>query len=483
MKIYRVPSSGVSFLNSGPLLHPILPRSQCWCVDEESKFVLRVREGSYYRIELPFATEDEKEKVVDFKTVLKTILHFERTTSPFSRGYNELVDAPQTPVRRSGSQQLTPAKRWKLNKFWEPEDAAERAKWSTATPEHVPSPLRDSPSRETLGTVDSDGTAQTNESSGDGIITEGIVPLEEGEELVSATVDGPDPLQPKSLPFRLRPISQMRSVTAPALPTLQTSSPHTSTPLSRIASRDADAISIASSHDSFYSMEDSSSPSVDAKPLHSLNDEGDTVREQFAELNASLHKRGTSDMTIIPDTPTPIRTVHGESPAERLELSDPGTPPLISDSDSSSDINDLSWADAVTPPNTLRLRHIPRRPSGTHHRRALEPLTPSFFSSPVGPSRGKLISATLVQKVYSILIGPPAQLVALMLEIAAKILKGIPVMYDSQDRRERLPGSWETSSADEEDEWGDEEDDFGIPLDNLRRVSQTSSAGHSSGVD
>ena len=92
MRIYRVTASNVSFLNSGNLLHTIFPRSQCWCVDGQSVFVLRIRQGSYYRMELPFETDEDKAKIEQFKSVLSQVLHFEKTQCPFTRNFE--VDLP-----------------------------------------------------------------------------------------------------------------------------------------------------------------------------------------------------------------------------------------------------------------------------------------------------------------------------------------------------------------------------------------------------
>ena len=52
-RIYRAPGS-VAFLSCGSALQPILPKSQCWCLDEDSsRFVLQIRRPQYWRIELP----------------------------------------------------------------------------------------------------------------------------------------------------------------------------------------------------------------------------------------------------------------------------------------------------------------------------------------------------------------------------------------------------------------------------------------------
>ena len=100
LRIYRVITSNVSFLNSGALLHTIFPRSQCWCVDNQSVFVLRIRQDSYYRMELPYETDEDKETIVQFKVVLSQVLQYEKTQCPFARGFEvDQIDRPKTPPR------------------------------------------------------------------------------------------------------------------------------------------------------------------------------------------------------------------------------------------------------------------------------------------------------------------------------------------------------------------------------------------------
>ena len=123
-----------NFLKCGTVMHAILRNSQCWCVDGESKFVLRIGKFQYYRIELPTATDKEKEKVEELKAVLKKILRFEITPCPFKRGFHvELPESATTPrrkgtwKRRDGSQSSTPTDdnpspvtRGKGSKTWVP---------------------------------------------------------------------------------------------------------------------------------------------------------------------------------------------------------------------------------------------------------------------------------------------------------------------------------------------------------------------------
>ncbi|KAF2664677.1 hypothetical protein BT63DRAFT_95402 [Microthyrium microscopicum] len=129
LRIYRVPNTGVSFLNSGAFLKPILQRSQCWCVDDDANFILRVRENSYYRIELPSSSDEERHQVDALKKTLDNLCRYEKTPCPFKKGYYEIPDRPPTPVRRASLAPKEKAKKWRLNKVWEPEDADRRAQF------------------------------------------------------------------------------------------------------------------------------------------------------------------------------------------------------------------------------------------------------------------------------------------------------------------------------------------------------------------
>lgn len=52
MRLYRVKFQ-TTFLQSGQLLHPLLPRTACWCVDDtRGMFVMRIRSGNYWRLEI-----------------------------------------------------------------------------------------------------------------------------------------------------------------------------------------------------------------------------------------------------------------------------------------------------------------------------------------------------------------------------------------------------------------------------------------------
>lgn len=90
-----------AFLKCGNVVHAILKNSQCWCVDGVSKFVLRIRPLTYYRIEIPHETDDDKALVGDLKTALPTILRYEVTPCPFKRAFTvELPGDAMAPRRK-----------------------------------------------------------------------------------------------------------------------------------------------------------------------------------------------------------------------------------------------------------------------------------------------------------------------------------------------------------------------------------------------
>ena len=90
-----------AFLKCGNVVHAILKNSQCWCVDGVSKFVLRIRPLTYYRIELPYETEEDKISVGDLKVALPTVLRYEVTPCPFKRAFTvEIPEDAMAPRRK-----------------------------------------------------------------------------------------------------------------------------------------------------------------------------------------------------------------------------------------------------------------------------------------------------------------------------------------------------------------------------------------------
>lgn len=466
-------SSNVSFLNSGNLLHTIFPRSQCWCVDGESKFVLRIRQDSYYRIELPFDSDEDKQKVEDFKAVLSQVLQYERTRCPFTRGFEvELPERPKTPPRRRPKKPPEKAKKWLFDKTWVPEDG-----------------LR--PSTPILEGSDSGTTSSYEEDDRSSINTDMNEAVPESPATLNENTP-PKPTPPPSVLERAKTFQGLRSVTAPSgLGMGPLSSPQPpevevaigkengSQPQEKedITKEPAETLSLVSSVESFYSLQTTtqrspSPPYMDAEAdlINPWLDEHSSQKEQDEERGRGRHRRQVSELTIraqseehtkeaTPQTPTVDEHQTSTPTIDIHPSSAPSTPPLISDSE--EDSLEPPFLDVPTPPDTIRLKRL----TGASQRRAYSPMPhPQNLFCPPNPSRGKQFTAALVRKTCELILGPPAHLVSLMLSIAAKVSNGVFGFntYHVRHTGERIPCSWESS---DEGEW--EEDDYGIPLGNL----------------
>ncbi|CAG8094242.1 unnamed protein product [Penicillium salamii] len=100
LRLEKVQGS-TAFLKCGNVVHAILKNSQCWCVDGVSKFVLRIRPLTYYRIEIPYETRDDQSSVQQLKIALPTVLRYEVTPCPFKRSFSvELPSSLIAPRRK-----------------------------------------------------------------------------------------------------------------------------------------------------------------------------------------------------------------------------------------------------------------------------------------------------------------------------------------------------------------------------------------------
>lgn len=455
-----------------------MPTSQCWCVDGESKFVLRVRDGVYYRLELPFDTDEDKARLDEFKGVLARVLRYEKTACPFKRGFHveitEAADESPTRVRIQKPTSRAAAKKWKLRGVWVPEDVLQRRAEATPGDETPVSETSEESIEDDADSSNSAEDASKDESATDVTAQQATSsPKEEFEKrrqrFDSAAAEPPRP--PFTLPIRsiTAPIVMApagREISAKEPSAIEEPNPEADTsengshPAELQEESENDSSSISSSRASFYSTHTSD----EAKPIASsqeyVEDALPTPRPDIPPpvvdvfpLPKSAHTRDVSEVTV---------TARSEAEGSTSIPSAPSTPPLIRDMD---DVGDPPFSDAITPPNTLRLRRIPKSLVNPKPETTLTaPYTPSIFS-PQSPSRGRQLTAALLQKAYSLILGPPANLVALMLRIAARIAGGANILYsfDLRDRSEKMAGTWD---SDEEEEW--DEDDFGVPLTNTK---------------
>ncbi|KAI5291959.1 hypothetical protein KEM52_006726, partial [Ascosphaera acerosa] len=93
---------------------PLMPSSQCWCVDARATFVLRVGRLAYYRVELPAESPADLRRAAELKQLLARLILFDATPCPFARDFSLPLPAGMTtpkkrrPWRPKSSSQLRP---------------------------------------------------------------------------------------------------------------------------------------------------------------------------------------------------------------------------------------------------------------------------------------------------------------------------------------------------------------------------------------
>ncbi|KAF2722298.1 hypothetical protein K431DRAFT_266640 [Polychaeton citri CBS 116435] len=519
LEIYRIPGS-VSFLHSGSLLHAILPRSQCWCVDGVSKFAMRVLTDTYYRIELPGETEEELALVELFKDCLRKVLWFERTPCPFERTFTvELPNEPDLVVRRGQRRNDGPAKKWKLDRAysWKPENGV----W----PEQRMTSAQSSNQGSQAGSDE-----ELEEKSGDDLHRH--VSEDEKEELADQIKDlGLNtPTKPKAIS------AATRSVTAPPqLLTLRSTPPSKSRVKDRVqefadgtveakgvaqasgVSRldenrlrtfqtiptdmppsppdssagvdPMDVVSMQNRRDAELDRGDSSviihpieadesmpnileetSPSEIGSPQQAPREK----RQAALEAAETIQDNKMEQVTVQTRSASKLRpAVEIEEHAAEANKDDPfaaiqarirarrnvGT---LNSKRSSSSLTRQTSSTSSSSSTTTRLALKPSKSGLTHEL--------SHSNLP----RNQSLAAAMVQKACAVFLGPPVHLVAIMLSIAARLTNNAfgAIFVESPERLgRRIPGSYfledelesetDGSNAILED-W--EEDDFGVPL-------------------
>ena len=462
---------GASFLVSGKTLHPILLKSQCWCVDGESKFALRIRPHTYYRIELPTETAEDREQVEKLKTVLAKVLQYEVTPCPFKRGfYVELPEPPETPIikrpwrpkTRHGSESPMPSEELEgieeltledsisiKNDFDESNTAKELTE--SGLEHRKPEPALPSDDSSIENTEDELDSAATDDT---------VLTQKDWNDTPTEDID-----RSKNL-TRPKPLRNGRAVTAPPHLTLRTTPSDSATNPVTIPQLRKESSSLSSSVDSFHSFHSPISP---LPPSPTFPDHTSSSAELEADIDTPQthsHKRDLSELTIRAGS-AELWELNSVPSGESTYYSPPDvpkTPPLVSDAAS---IDEDHWSEASTPSPITEIRGRDLR----SRRRTHSPLpSSSNLYAPYSPRShisGHHLTTAILQRTCSLLLGPPVQLVALMLRIAAKIARGTfrGTSYRLGESGQKIPCSWDFSSDGSDgtdDSW--EEDDYGFSL-------------------
>lgn len=460
---------GTAFLSSGSTLQPLLTKSQCWCVDGESKFVLRIRPNAYYRIELPRSSSEDKKKVDDFKNVLTRVLQYEATPCPFKRGFT--IDLPQPPEKPIQKRPWRPKPRLDNMPKKQAEVLEDFGEFSR-TDTFTQSPDAEDGDQVQLDIQAHGGTKKGFRVAHSDVSSTGSTEDEGGSDDTDDTgfshkdvhekvYEEPDDFKTPTRPKGLR---TGRAITAPPQLTLRTSPPSNRVAKSlALPKLKREPSSLSSSVDSFHSFHSPISPLAPSPPFPS------SPRENYAGINVPLignHKRDVSEITVTASSPElwdMSDAKSGDESAYHSPSDLPGTPPLVSDATSQDD--DHSPEPTTPSPHTKLRRHGIRR-----RRRNQSPLPPSAnLYSPYSPRShmsGHHMTTAILQKTCSLFLGPPLQLVALMMRIAAKIARGAfrGTSFGFGDGGQKIPCSWDFSDASDEADENWEEDDYGVSL-------------------
>ncbi|OJJ03512.1 hypothetical protein ASPVEDRAFT_42980 [Aspergillus versicolor CBS 583.65] len=387
LRLEKVYGSTV-FLKCGSVVHAILKNSQCWCVDRESTFVLRIRPLTYYRIELPNETEDDKELVTEMKEALPKILRYEVTPCPFKRGFTvEIPEEAKVPRRK---------------KAWRPKGRRESA---PIQPTYCQEPL----DLKGIATPDSLSAGEdTDETATDG---SGFTPRGSNTKLETIPDDHeqlPEPINIPESTMPRRSVSEVQQSFQTLLGRFE------DTP----ESQDEPELPLSSSVDSFHSMDITPEPYL-TPPSPTSPDDKHLAQDKLQEVQEpSDREEFESQDTLKPpfnrekSTDQMFTPVQSLSPEQNFIL--PRTP------GSFSSINSAKSNDSN--PNLTTMSTEFRRRSKASREREISPMPPA--ATLILANTEKHDAASLIQKTATLVLVPPIQLLIVLIHIAARIVIG-----------------------------------------------------------
>ncbi|PKY05921.1 hypothetical protein P168DRAFT_289328, partial [Aspergillus campestris IBT 28561] len=395
------------FLKCGSVVHAILKNSQCWCVDGESTFVLRIRPLTYYRIELPNITEEDRGYVTALKTALPTILRYEITPCPFKRGFT--VPIPEA------------AKAPRPKKAWRPKGRRESAPiYSLPTREKSPAramaelaPDVLSAGEETDGNLTDDSSLLTRGSNS--TLLETIPDDNEANEPSLEPSAGAQSTHPHTNPAPrvAEPLRRSVSEAQPSFPTL----------LARFDDRSerpaVPDLPLASSVEPFHSLEprsplESDSPSEISAPVSF----GETTPPPDVPRGASENPSGGLKTLLEVDDSERFFSAPRDSPHCHLTA----TPSPVGSSDRKSSVSAESTRSTESNPYLSDMSAEFRRRSRASRAREVSPMPPpSILVTSGAPDPD---AESILHKTCTLVLVPPIQLLIVLLHIAARIVIG-----------------------------------------------------------
>ncbi|KAL4980388.1 inheritance of peroxisomes protein 1-domain-containing protein [Aspergillus desertorum] len=368
------------FLKCGSVVHAILKNSQCWCVDRESTFVLRIRPLTYYRIELPNKTERDKELVAQMKDALPKILRYEVTPCPFKRGFTvEIPEEAKAPRRK---------------KAWCPKGRRESAPMQSAYCRDI-FDIKNATTSDSLSAgEDTDGTATDNT---------GFIPKKSTTEMGTTSDDQ------EQLPELINitgPIEMPRRSVSETQQSFQTLLARFEDPKSQDSSEHA----LSSSVESFHSIDVTPEPSL-TPPSPASPDEAHRMWYEHREAQMSGEENFAHGETshTTDQIYTPSQNLY---PDQDLRLRrTPGSFSSIHSATSTFSNTDLT---------SMSIEF--RRRSKASCERETGPMRPPSTLILSNSERHEAVS--LIQKTCTLVLVPPISLLIVLIHIAARIVIG-----------------------------------------------------------
>ena len=409
-------------------------------------------------------------KVEDFKAVLAVLLQYEVTPCPFKRGFTvDLPEPPKTPIQRRPWKPKTRLEHTS-EQLTEDLEGFELGKGESSSQQSLVGPNTDDigvgslerkriveavPSSN-IGAAGHSGYRNDSKAADDA----GTPPWNTHDIAYESSVNSETPTRPKIA-------KTGRAITAPPQLTLRTiPSSQKIDSLEPLPELVNESPSLSSSMDSFHSFHSPISPLAPSPPFPSHDSLSLDTCNPIDFSRPRGHKRDVSEATVTAEASEvwDMASQRSSSNLRGHSLYDAlSTPPLMSDAASQDEDH---RSEAVTPSPTKEIR---RRRIGSKQR-TVSPLPSStnlhLPYSPRSHMSGHHLTTAILQRTCSLLLGPPVQLVALMLRIAARLAKGTfrGTAFGFGEGGQKIPCSWDFSdgSDDSEDFW--EEDDYGIPL-------------------
>lgn len=441
------------FLKCGNVVHAIMKNSQCWCVDGVSKFVLRIRPLTYYRIELPHESEEDQRAVEDLKAALPKVLRYEVTPCPFKRGFT--VELPEEATAR------------RRKKAWQPKDRRQSTAAASSSP--LESPSGASPEFNEYANANDDADENTTDDSG-------LISTQANDSTLE-TIPDIDELPPSNdtLVAPAPPAMPRRSVTESPKTFISLLAKYETTPLPEAESESApgpdsreDAnVSLSSSPESFLSADLSSTSdpiSTHPTPMEFLGPAGKSdgshaleVIEvgQDRDVSGPAKEPAVQKLEIPQGDNSPVSpSIPGalSRPLRYIVREDPHKPSL----EMSSDMV-MPSKPATKPTLSTDFSHMStefRRRAQATRQRDISPMPPPSTIYQPSPSQD---TVSLLSKALIAVLVPPIHLFIVLLHIAARIV--ITPAVSSTLRESGL------KSQPQPDNGHVTEDDFSFPLE------------------